>query len=214
MPAPPNAKIYHIVHADRLPSILASGGLFSDSRMRAAGCGGTTIGMGDLKAIRLKKRVDVYPDTCVGDYVPFYFCSRSVMLYVIYRANHPALQYRGGQGPIVHLEVDLLAALEWAEQQGVRWAISLGNATAGFAEFRNARAGLDELRWDLIPNGNFTSPDVKDAKQSEALFFDFVPWQLVERVGTIDAAMAGRVAQIVQDNPHRPVVQTMRQWYY
>lgn len=214
MPVPPNAKIYHIVHIDRLPSIVGSGGLFSDRRMRAEGLGGTTIGMGDLKTIRLTKCVDVYPQTCVGDYVPFYFCSRSVMLYVIYRANHPALQYRGGQGPIVHLEVDLSRALDWAEKAGVDWAVSLGNATAGFAEFRNDRDGLNELRWDLIPNANFTDPQVKDAKQSEALFLDFFPWGLVERVGTIDAAAAGRVAQIVQDNPHRPVVQAMRQWYY
>ncbi len=214
MPVPPTAKIYHIVHVDRLPSILDSGGLFSDSRMRAEGCGGTTIGMGDLKAIRLNKPVDVYPLTRVGDYVPFYFCSRSVMLYVIYRANHPALQYRGGQRPIVHLEVDLSRALEWAEESGVNWAVSLGNATAGFAEFRNDRDGLNELQWDLMPNAYFTDPQVKDAKQSEALFYDFFPWQLVERVGAIDAATATRVAQIVQDNPHRPVVQAMRQWYY
>jgi hypothetical protein len=214
MPVPRNAKIYHIVHIDRLPSILASGGLFSDSRMRAEGCGGTTIGMGDLKAIRLNKRVDVYPRTCVGDYVPFYFCSRSVMLYVIYKANHPALQYRGGQDPIVHLEVDLAQALDWADQSGVDWAVSLGNATAGFAEFRNDREGLNDVRWDLLSNAYFTDPQVKDAKQSEALFYDFFPWELVGQIGTINAATAGRVAQIVQDNPHRPVVQAKPQWYY
>ena len=29
------------------------------------------------------------------------------MLYVISMANHPELPYRGGQGPIIHLEADL-----------------------------------------------------------------------------------------------------------
>ena len=33
--------------------------------------------------------------------------SRSVMLYVIDKANHPNLAWRGGQGPIVHIEADL-----------------------------------------------------------------------------------------------------------
>jgi hypothetical protein len=39
--------------------------------------------------------------------VPFYFCPRSLMLFVIYRQNHPDLAYRDGQEPIVHQEADL-----------------------------------------------------------------------------------------------------------
>jgi hypothetical protein len=215
MPPPPaDAKIYHILHIDRLPSVVASGGLFSDSRMRREQCGGTTIGMGELKATRLYKAVDVKPGTYVGDYVPFYFCSRSVMLYVIHMANHAALQYRGGQRPIVHLEVSLRGALDWADANNVQWAVSLGNATATYTEFRADRAGVSDIRWDLIPNSDFRDPQVKDAKQSEALFFDFFPWELVERVGAIDAATAHQAAQIMQDNPHRPVAQAMRGWYY
>lgn len=48
-----------------------------------------------------------HPGLYVGQCVPFYFCPRSVMLYVIYCANHDELSYRGGQGPILHLEADL-----------------------------------------------------------------------------------------------------------
>lgn len=214
MTLPTNPKLYHIVHIDRLASILAAGGLYSDSRMRAEGCGGTTIGMGDLKSLRLRKPVDVIPGSYVGDFVPFYFCSRSVMLYVIYRGNHAALQYRGGQGPILHLEVDLGRAVDWADRNGVRWAVSLGNATAGYAEFKTGRQELGELRWDLIPVSDFRDPQVKEAKQSEALFFDFVPWELVERVGAINPATAAQAAQIIQVNPHRPIAQAMPQWYY
>jgi len=43
----------------------------------------------------------------VGDCVPFYFCPRSVMLYLIYQGNHPDLQYHGGQDLVLHLEADL-----------------------------------------------------------------------------------------------------------
>ena len=182
--------------------------------MRAEGCGGTTIGMGDLKALRLRKPLDVFPGRCVGDFVPFYFCSRSVMLYVIYRGNHPSLQYRDGQRPILHLEIDLRRALDWADQNGVPWAFSIGNASAGYAEFKCDRADFDELRWDLIPIQDFRDPAVKEAKQSETLIFDFVPWELVERIGAINPAIAAQAAQMVQDNPHRPVAQAMKQWYY
>lgn len=44
------------------------------------------------------------------------------MLYVIYRANSPDLSYRGGQGPIVHMEADLHETVAWANQNNRRWA--------------------------------------------------------------------------------------------
>jgi len=215
MTAPPaNPKIYHIVHIDRLPSILHDGGLSSDALVRANACGGTTIGMGDLKASRLARAVPTHPGTHVGDYVPFYFCSRSVMLYVIYMANHPGLAYRGGQGPIVHLEADLRSVLDWADANQCPWAFSLGNATAVFTEFRATRQQLSDLRWDLIPQHNFTDPQVKEAKQSELLVRDFFPWTLVEQIGTHSTGVANQVAQLLAGTQHRPTVQRMPGWYY
>ena len=64
--------------------------------------------MNQIKERRLKElTLSSHPGLHVGDCVPFYFCPRSIMLYLIYRANHPELAYRGGQKPIVHLEADL-----------------------------------------------------------------------------------------------------------
>ena len=170
--------------------------------------------MGDLKTTRLRRQLDTRPGTVVGDYVPFYFCSRSIMMYVIHMANHPALEYRGGQQPIIHLEADLGRVLDWVELQEVRWAFSLGNATAVFTEFRAERGSLDELRWDLIPKTTFTDPEVKEAKQSELLVHDFFPWELFDRVGTHSDRIAQLVAQALNDEQHRPVVQHMPGWYY
>lgn len=119
MPQPPDQpKIYHIVHVDRLASIVANGCLWSDAEVIRRGQGGTTIGMGGIKARRLGLLVECHPRDRVGDFVPFYFCPRSIMLYVIYRANDPELTYRGGQGPIVHLEADLHEVIAWAEARG------------------------------------------------------------------------------------------------
>ncbi len=53
--------------------------------------------------------VKCHPGTKVGEYVPFYFCPRSVMLYILYMGNHPELGYRGGQAPIVHLSASRYA---------------------------------------------------------------------------------------------------------
>ena len=77
--------------------------------------------MEDIKRRRLTElRLNSHPDLFVGDCVPFYFCPRSVMLYVISRANHPQLSYRGGQGSIVHLQADLRSTVAWAGKKGLR----------------------------------------------------------------------------------------------
>ena len=66
--------------------------------------------------------LDSHPDLYVGNCVPFYFCPRSVMLYVLHMGNLPDLGYRGGQEPIVHLEADLLGTVDWANCNQRRWA--------------------------------------------------------------------------------------------
>ncbi|MDE0333332.1 MAG: DUF4433 domain-containing protein [Defluviicoccus sp.] len=124
---PPDPKIYHIVHVDRLASIVADGCLWSDAQLQHRARPGTTIGMSAIKQRRLTNPVKCRPGLSVGECVPFYFCPRSVMLYLIHMANHPELDYRGGQGPIVHLEADLREAVDWADRNGRRWAFTLSN---------------------------------------------------------------------------------------
>lgn len=117
MPIPDEPKIYHIVHIDRLASIVADDCLWCDTKMATKSLSGTIIGMNEIKQRRRTSALNSYPDVCVGDCVPFYFCPRSVMLYLICQANHPELEYRGGQGPIVHLEADLRRAVAWAKRK-------------------------------------------------------------------------------------------------
>jgi len=212
--APARPKIYHILHVDRLPSVLADACLFSDAAMQGrTGCG-TTIGMGTIKGRRLRLPVRCHPGTCVGDYVPFYFCPRSVMLYVIYRANHPELTFRGGQGPILTLEADLDATIAHAEAAGIPWAISLQNAGAAYASFRADRAALAELDWAAINARDFRAPEVKEAKQAEFLLHGRFPWRLVERIGVQNAATGRKALGCLAGAAHIPPVRLMPDWYY
>ena len=71
-----NLKIYHIVHIDKLQSIINSGGLLSDSEVIRQGLNGTNIGMNSIKQRRLKElTLSTYPDLFVGQCVPFLFLS-------------------------------------------------------------------------------------------------------------------------------------------
>lgn len=216
---PARPKIYHIVHVDRLPSIIASNGLFCDGVMAAHAGLGTVIGMSGIKKRRLEELTLASHDGLhVGECVPFYFCPRSIMLYLLYQANHPELTYRGGQSPIVHLEADLYAAVAWSEQQNRRWAFTLSNAGAYYFEDRTNLAQLGEVNWEAVQtnrwSGNGIDRSIKEGKQAEFLLERDFPWHLVERIGVYSRPMYQQVMNSLPDDGHRPAVEIKPEWYY
>ncbi|MBF0306368.1 MAG: DUF4433 domain-containing protein [Alphaproteobacteria bacterium] len=214
MSVPPDPlKIYHIVHVDRLASIIADGYLFPDAAMTTRSDTGTTIGMSTIKQRRLGLPVGCHPGSRVGDYVPFYFCPRSIMLYLLYKGNHPEMHYREGQSLIVHLEADLERVVDWAKGEGRQWAFSLSNAGATYAEFRKDLANLGEIDWSSIGATDFRSERVKEGKQAEFLVHGFFPWKLIERIGTLNETIAP-VLNALRRSKHRPSVEIRREWYY
>jgi hypothetical protein len=214
MPAPPlNPKIYHIIHVDRLSSVIADGELCCDETMMERQSVGTTIGMSDIKTRRLKNELNSRPGLRVGQCVPFYFCPRSVMLFLLHKANHPNLAYRGGQGPILHLEADMNAAIDQAEASGRRWAFTLSNAGAAYFEDRNERASLDQINWDAVRATNWAGP-LQEGKQAEFLVEKSFPWELVLRIGVRTPDVRLQVEHILRDSTHRPVVESLPGWYY
>lgn len=212
--APGRPKIYHITHVNNLPQVIADGGLVCDVEMIARGGPQTTIGMSNIKARRSSLPVHPHPGTSVGDYVPFYFCPRSIMLYVIHCANHPDLAYSGGQESIVHLECDLHDVVERARHGNQRWAFTSSNAGARYTQFYDSLDELDELAWDAIQTDQWGKPAVKEMKQAEFLLHREFPWDLVERIGVRTAAVLGQVQRSLTKTTHQPRASIIRQWYY
>jgi hypothetical protein len=214
---PPHPKIYHIVHVDRLASVVGDGYLWCDRLMVDRQNAGTTIGMSSIKERRLRVRLASHPELAVGDCVPFYFCPRSVMLFLIHREN-PELTYKGGQGPIVHLEADLRRAVEWADGANRRWAFTLSNAGAYYFEDRCDLARLDEINWSAVAANKWSGPgidgSVKDGKQAEFLVERQFPWTLVDRIGVCSQAAVERIAAGLAGAEHRPRVEIRPEWYY
>lgn len=211
---PDQPKIYHILHVDRLPAVIAEGALLSESEVLRRGLAGTVVGMSEIKARRRTIEVSCCPDRNVGDFVPFYFCSRSVMLYVLHMANSPGLEYRGGQGPIIHLEADLRTAVDLADGEGRAWAFSRSNAGSFYAEFKNDMAELDSINWAAVAARNFRSGDVAHDKQAEFLMDSQFNWGLISRIGVHSQAVYDQVRMILQDAAHQPKVEIKPDWYY
>jgi len=170
--------------------------------------------MAKIKQRRLTLPVHPHPRTYVGDYVPFYFCPRSIMLFVIHCANNPELAYRGGQQPIVHLEADLHKVVTWASAQGRRWAFSLSNAAATYAQFRARVTELGEINWVAVAARDFRPADIAEGKQAEFLVHDTFPWHLVDRIGVYNRAVAQQAQNAMHGATHRPVTEIQPRWYY
>ena len=213
---PAQPKIYHVTHVGNLASIVAAGCIEADGRRAGQGGDQTSIGMTEIKRRRLVEiAVSCDPDTMVGEYVPFYFCPRSIMLYILHMGNHPDLtHYRDGQGPVLHLQVDMEAAINWADQHGVPWAFSDRNAGSYYADFYNNCDELDKIDWKAVTSTDFRDPVVKEGKQAEFLIHDTCPWHLVEKIGVFNDKIRNKVNSILRNVRHKPVVAIEGIWYF
>ncbi|MGE0791201.1 MAG: DUF4433 domain-containing protein [Sandaracinaceae bacterium] len=209
---PKDPAIYHITHVDNLSAILTAGALWSDARTLSTSAAPATIGMNKIKQRRLSLPVRGHDGLCVGSCVPFYFCPRSVMLYMISRDNHPEITYRGGQRPIVHLVADFHQSVAWARASAKRWAFSLSNAGAYAVNFRTDESALGDLDWSAIAATSWSA--VRERKQAEFLVEDEFDWSLVRRIGVHSTAIATQVRGILASATHQPPVAVERAWYY
>ena len=162
--------IYHITHVNNLPEIIVAGCLWADRLIKQRGVN-TVIGFDHIKRRRLDEiEVNCHPDSHVGDYVPFYFCPRSVMLYLIYRRNS-RLNFKGGQDEIVHLVFTVETAIGAAANRP--WAYSDGNASASYTKFYSEMGRMNEIiDWEAVRAEQWAEPAVKNKKQAEFLIHD------------------------------------------
>jgi len=211
-----NTKIYHIVHISKLPSIISDGFLFSDVEMCKRPQIGEIIGMNNIKLRRREElTIPSHPDLFVGECVPFYFCPRSVMLYLLYKGNHMDVAYRGGQEPIIHLVSNLKESVEWAYANNLRWAFTDTNAGARYFEAYTELNDLNKLDWHAIQATQWDERDVKDKKQAEFLIEHCFSWDLVDEVGVFSFEQLHHVQTILRDNNQElPIVRIQRSWYY
>lgn len=215
MSTPPQfVKIYHITHVRNLEAIAREGFLRSDAVMSERGGPDAPIGMSAIKRRRLEMAVKCHAGLRVGECVPFYFCARSVMLYLLHRGNHPDVDYGEGQRPIVHLEADFHAAVAWADGENLEWAFSLSNAGARYAEFRCGAERLNEIDWEAVGNRDFRIAPVKEAKQAEFLIHDRLAWEMISRIGVFSQETAIQADRALTGSVHRPRIEVKRDWYY
>ncbi len=205
MKLPAETPIYHITDIANLRGIVARKGLRSDVAM--AKSNPEVIGYDHIKKRRATEiRVDCCENRFVGEFVPFYYCPRSPMLYTINLGNtgRPA----GCQKSIVHLVSTVGAALARAAD----WAISDGNAGAYHSLFYKDLKELAELDWQAIRATSWQGRTHQ--KMAEFLVADFFPWNAFDKIGCCNPETARQVREILDGAGHIPAVSVEHSWYY
>lgn len=198
--------IYHITHVDNLRSIVEHQCLWSDAQRLKQRIGNVNIGHAHIKQRRLMRPVPVASKGFLGEYVPFNFCSRSVMLYAICRNN--VAGYADGQDPVVHL----VSSIEAVAASGRPWAFTDRHADLGYARYFDDLANLNEVDWNAMPLTWWKN--VKEQRQAEFLVHDWFPWSCVEKITVYNDAIAKRAKEALEKAKHQPPIVVEVSWYY
>jgi hypothetical protein len=204
-PVPDDPYIYHITHVDNLAGIVSCGGLYSDSERMSRGLVSTNIGHLHIKQRRLSRRLTTRAGGCLGNYVPFNFCPRSVMLYVVSQGHD---DYSGGQENIVHL----VSQVSIATNLGRAWAFTDRHAELQHALHFDDLTSLSEVPWHTMARTYWQ--EVKEERQAEFLVHGFFPWAAVIEVAVMTDSTRNRAIQALAKSRHQPLVRTKRRWYY
>lgn len=203
-----NTEIFHITDVANLAAIIQSGGLISDIALASAGGPAVAIGYAHIKQRRMTEyRIPCVGNRFVGEFVPFYYCPRSPMLFTINQGNvvgRPA----GCQRTILHLVSSVQTALDLNKP----WALSDVGAGAAYAQFFNDPERLEGLNWDAIRATIWKGK--MHEKQAEFLVADTFPWSAILGIGCHNDTVASRVRALIQGSAHQPRVFTNKNWYY
>lgn len=206
--AAPDRPVYHITHVSNLTSIVGMGRLVCDAERIRQNLTTTSVGYAHIKQRRLRRVVKVAAGGRLGDYVPFNFCPRSVMLYVLSRGHEG---YGEGQQPIVHLVSSVNAIVG----SGRPVAFTDRHADLAYARQFDDLGRLDQVHWHVMRRRQWGGdPDLKERRQAEFLVHEWCPWSAISEVGVMDAAGAQQAAAALAGYPHAPAIVVHRDWYY
>lgn len=204
----PYHAIYHITHIENLHGIIHEGKIWSDAQRIVLDLPSTNIGYPHIKDRRIRHRVTVSAGGTLGNYVPFNFCPRSVMLFVLKQGHE---NYQGGQEPIVHI----VSSIHSIIGTGKPWFFTDRHADLGYANQFDNLDHLSEIDWSVMPLRYWGGDsEIKEKRQAEFLVHEWCPWTAIEAIGVISAEALNQVQVILSRTPHKPRIEIHRDWYY
>ncbi|MDQ2806122.1 MAG: DUF4433 domain-containing protein [Chloroflexota bacterium] len=206
---PSTVWLYHITAVDNLPSVLAQGGLLSNTSLQNTEVVPRSIAHATIQARREQLVVPCGPGGSIHDYVPFFLAPRPPMLYSVNRGQ--VSSYRDGQESIIYL----VTTIRRVQQAGTAFVFTDGHATHPDTQMFSDLAQLNQIDWSVLESGFYWAGDaeLKRRRQAEFLVHSFVPWPAISKIGVYNEAMRRRVWEILQDLRPTPLVGIHTEWY-
>lgn len=208
MTAYPNpTPIYHFTHINNLQSLVASGGLISKNAVDAQSIQYKSSAYASVQGHREQFPVPVAPYGVIHDYVPFYFNSRSPMLYTVKMGNIPGVDMRD----VVFFQ----STAQTIESAGKAFVFTDGHGIMSLTDYYNKLSEIHNVPWQVVQAQFWSSyPDGKRERQAEFLVQNYVEWALIDTIGVYNQDMKIRVENIIQDLAYKPKVEIKLGWYF
>ena len=173
-------RIFRLTHYKNLPFILTNGIHCANSKIKDPDF--IPIGAQRLIESRALTPIKLIPNRVLNDYVPFYFCPKSPMLYVL---------SKGGVAGVECTQEDLVylaSSVERIAEYPLDFVFTDRHAVLAYAKFYQQAEDLFQLNWDAIRSDQWgdrydSTRAVRELKQAEFLVYQHVPMDCIE--GTI-----------------------------
>jgi hypothetical protein len=152
------------------------------------------------------------PGGTLLDYVAFYFCPRSPMLYTISRDNVAGLS--GSQESII----SIVSSTQDIQSAGLDFVFTDGHGIMTFTKFFNNLSDLNQVDWELMKsrywNDTIDEPDRKRRRQAEFLVFERFPLNHANAIAVKTQRMKRQVDSLLKKLNCSIAVYVRPNWYY
>jgi len=172
------------------------------------------IGHPDIVGKRQAQPVDIEGYGDLGDYVPFYFCGHTPMLYNIITGKHGLVARHQRDIVLIHCPLPRIV------EAGCRYFYTDGNAKVEISKAYTDLSDMDKLDWDAIVSDDFRitvhGPDRIRRKHAEFLVREHVPVCCIGALIVLDAERKAEMEAMVdaQGLPIKVIADTNRKWFF
>lgn len=207
--------IYHFTHAKNLSSILSTGYVYCKSQLPDSD-EIVNVSHQSVQEKRRNKQVRCHPGGILHDYVPFYFATRSPMMYVISRGGVEG--YDSNTKPVIYL----VSSIERVQELDLSFAFSDGHPIMALSQFYNDIADLKKVDWEVMEARMWRAteedpdPDKSRRRQAEFLVHRELPWDAVEYLAVKNRDVKDRLYRHLSENWPEKVkpVKVEPGWYF
>ncbi len=186
---------YRITHRDNLTHLLKYGMVNKHHKKASA----DFVAIGNLEIIDVRSSTEVNIDGYgnLGEYVPFYFTPRSIMLFNIISGYYaPKVPKRNKE------EIVVIRCLTETLAKQPKWFFTDGQANDGESKHYNDLRYLETIDWDCIQQSIFSKSDGDYDRQrryqAEFLVHQYIPVDCIESICVCNEAMQSWVNEKIK----------------